>query len=217
MQVRDDGASCRIRIERGRWAADLAKGTCERPGAPENVWSNAAYALAGFAIYFHQQGRESGLLMAMAVALALGSWAYHRYKTVHANLLDHVGMMLLFGAYLVHSWFPSDARTVVLMAMACSGFGLAFVTVYVWPKLSLDLRVGILLGLGSVGSFVNGSPGWTAAALGVYLLSYGAWQLDVAAVPGKPARLVGYWGHGLWHIGTALAIALGVIAQRGGW
>lgn len=189
-------ASCTRLIARGGWSEDALLQRCRVPIGPRNTWSNAAYALAGGAVYAAAPSPETGVVMGMSVILAFGSGLYHAHKSTYFNDLDHAGMYAVFGALAVYGWW---ANATAMMGVAMLG---AWVGAFVRHRASLDTQVGVLLAIAMAGIAWRD---WREALviLGVYGIGYVVQRLDHAHSP-----LVRLWGHALWHVLTAIAIAL---------
>jgi len=58
-----------------------------------------------------------------------------------------------------------------------------------------------------VPAFLLGRPALAVLSLGLFAVAYGCWQLD------KRGRVLGLWGHAMWHTGTAVAIGVLYLAR----
>lgn len=196
---------CYARIQRGRWREDLALQRCSAPVGPRNTWSNVAYLLAGIAAYWYDRD-ATGIIMGVALAcLALGSGLYHALKTPATNKLDLVGMYFVFAALTMHAAAPDHARTA--LAMAGMAVLLAAVAVYLVPRTPLDVQMGLLLIFTAWPSAVYGDALLVFVAMVLFVEGYAAWHLD------RAGRLLGLWGHALWHVLTAAAIVTMYLAR----
>jgi len=198
--------SCADRQLRGGWLEGALADGCEFPIEPRNTWSNLAYPLAGWIFYFNHGSATAWALALALTALGVGSALYHGLKTRWANKLDLFGIYWVFGALLVHGMAPYAPATPWVMGVA--GFVLAALLVYAIPAVNLDLQVGILLGFSTIAACLNGSWQLALAALGVYLLGFGAWNIDKSH-----QTWLGLWGHAIWHVLTAIAVPLTFLAQ----
>ncbi|MGD9525041.1 MAG: hypothetical protein AB7P61_07600 [Gemmatimonadales bacterium] len=201
-------ADCAHLRARGGWSEDACLGRCSFPIGPRNTWSNAAYVLAGVVVVLLDRTLAGWVMAGSLVMLGLGSGLYHGFKTLWANRLDHVGMYLTFGALAVHASAPRHPVTPWLMLV--TGVALAVLLSYVIPRVSLDLQMGMLLWFSMIPAVLLGSASLALLSFGVFLAAYLCWQLD------KHRALLRLWGHALWHILTAAAIAMMYLAAKGG-
>lgn len=193
---------------RGGWAEDWARYTGDptrqrHPIGPRNTWSNLMYAVVGVLLASRFQDSQSAWMAMSLCILAVGSAAYHAFKTVAANRLDWIGMYAVFGALVGHAWWPAHTGT---MAMASAGI----VGLYAqrgWKN--ADWHMAVALGLAIIPLLRSGHwlPVWHVLLL--FGIGYAAWQADRRRMP-----FVGLWGHALWHVFTALAIGLLFASQH---
>ena len=87
--------------------------------------------------------------------------------------------------------------------MAAVGAAIAFA--FVFPG-NLMVRMGLLLALMSVRAFLLGAPLLAGVSFGLFAMAMGAWLVD------KKTEALGRWGHGMWHLLTAAAIAIMFVA-----
>ena len=202
--------SCDHLIRRGGWAEEALLGSCTPPIGPRNTWSNLAYvAVAAILLAFLGYTPQTAVVAFALTVLGIGSGLYHAYKTIWANRLDHVGMYLVFGALSVYGLLGRHPAAPMLMVV--TGILLAGLFTYTGIKASLDIQMGVLFYFTMLPAFVFGDAKLAGAALALFLLGFGAWQLDKRRSP-----WVGLWGHALWHILTAPAIGLMYLALYGG-
>jgi hypothetical protein len=196
--------SCETRQRRGNWFEDLLANRCEFPIGPLNTWSNLAYLVAA-AFVIRRPLELADLWMAISlVALGIGSFAYHGWKTLPANRLDLSGMYLVFGSLAVHGFDPANPLTAPLMAT--TGVLLAVLLAYVVPKVSIEIQMGMLLWFASIPVALAGDWSAIAQVFGLFVLAYAFWQAD-------QRHLTGRYGHAAWHVLTAPAIARLYLAQ----
>lgn len=146
--------------------------------------------------------------MALSLALlAFGSAAYHSIKTIPALRWDHAGMYATFAALVVHGIAPEHRLAPWIMAV---GAGVvAWIFAFDLAKsTNLNAMMGLLLVFAALPPILNQGDVLAWISLGVFALSYGAWVLDRAG-----GKIVGQWGHALWHFGTSVAITLLYVAQ----
>lgn len=201
--------SCNRRQMRGGWAEDAALKRCVFPIGPRNTASNLAYPIASGVVLWLDHRTTAAWVMAIALALlGLGSGLYHGLKVVWANNCDRAGMYLVFGSLVVHGIVPAHPATPWLMAG--TGLLLAASLVYAIPATNLDVQMGVLFWFAAIAAFLHGAVVLPVVSLLLFVVGYACWQLDKAR-----ASVVGLWGHALWHILTAGAIALLYLAQGG--
>jgi hypothetical protein len=201
-----DSATCARLQNRGGWAEDRALRRCGFPIGPRNTWSNAAYVAAGFALLWADRTPPTVVMCAALVMLGIGSGLYHGAKTKWANKLDHVGMYLVFGGLVAHGVDPAHPYTPALMLV--TGVLLAGLFSYTGIKVSLDIQMGLLLYLSSLPGVLLGNWAELAWGYGLFLTAFLAWHLDL-----RRSKLVGLWGHAVWHVLTALAIGAIYLSQ----
>ena len=196
--------SCDRLRRRGGWAEDALAQRCSFPIGPWNTWSNLAYFLAG-AWVVYQDASLSGWVMGWALGtLGMGSLLYHGYKSVEWNKLDRAGMYFVFGAMCIHA-LPAHPWTPWFMLG--TGLLLAVLFAYVLNNIDLDVQMGVLFYYSLVAGVMFGDRTGAMIAFAVFLLGFVCWQLD------KRTLWLGRFGHALWHILTALAIAVMYGAQ----
>lgn len=193
-----DAARCAHLRARGGWWEDAQSSRCAWPIAPINTWSNGAYILAGI-VTFALRPTGASLVMALALLyLGVGSALYHGTKRGWASKLDYQGMYVTFGALTIYAGLPEQPGTP--LAMGVAGALLAW---QVRDPAALHLVLGLLLGIILTFTFLGGAGLWALAGLATFGLAYGVWWMDLQRTFWLPR-----WGHGLWHVLTALALAL---------
>lgn len=197
---------CEKLRQRGGWAEDEALGRCFYPIGPRNTYSNIAYVVAAIWVGLARPGIHAALMGGALISLAYGSWRYHAEKTVTANLLDRMGMGLVFSVLACCALFAD--RSYFLILTACvTLLGTALFTL-VLPSKYVDVQVGIGLTIGLLGALWHGAIDAAVASMVLFLMAYGVWHLDKAK-----SRYIGLWGHAIWHVLTAAAIGQMFLAQ----
>lgn len=192
---------CNVLIDRGGWSEDWFRGSCTPPIGPRNTWSNLAYAAVGIALAWRYQDAASAWMAMALCVLAVGSGAYHAFKTVATNRMDWVGMYATFGALVGHGWAPNVMPLMVLLG---AGLVLRFMTR--WRR--ADWHMIAAGGLAALPVGLRGD-GWSLLpAVGLYAAAQICFWCD-------KQRVLRYWGHALWHVFAALAIGALFISQRG--
>jgi hypothetical protein len=202
-----DTADCDRRIARGQWGEDRLRNSCRWPVGPWNTASNLAYVVAGAVVYWQRPGAAAAVMALALVALGLGSAAYHAWKTLWANRLDHIGMYLVFGALPMYAMAPDHPATPWLMAT--TGIGLVVLFIYVSPQVSMDIQMALLFWFSGLPALLLGDTLLAATGIGCFVVSYAAWHLDR-----RPTPALGRYGHAVWHLGTAAGIPLLFLARK---
>lgn len=192
---------------------------CERLGPglwaePVNAVTNAAFFVAAWFLW-RDAGRqgatapESALLIALIVAIGVGSTVFHVLATAWAYWLDLVPILVFQITFL---W--SYARRVIgWPAAAAAAFAAAFLVVTLYSRqfpevlngsLTYAPAIVVLLALGAYHR-MSGRPGpWLlAAAAGVFTVSLCLRTVDAAVCPALPVGT-----HFLWHLLNALVLYL---------
>ena len=190
---------------RGHWAEDRLAGRCTFPIGPWNTWSNGAYLLSGGALIAKEQTSAAWVMGGSLIALGIGSGLYHGFKTLWANRLDWTGMYLVFGALAVHGMAPH--HPLIPWAMLLTGALLAALLAYVVPNVSLEIQMGVLVWFAALPVVLHGHGLLLIIPMSLLVIAYGAWHLDQRGWSGR-------WGHALWHVLTAFALALLFWAQQ---
>jgi len=215
--VRDGYRSCA-----GNWYEaelnDCKHGLRAIPQQPVNTYSNLAYVAAGFFPGF-LLGTPASYIFALAMLyLCIGSALYHATSTRWAGMMDVTAIYVVFSALAVCAvavLFPLPDWLAPVMMPVVAG-GVAYI---LSPRYHRNMRLIIGLFLGGTYATVllkmAISGDW---AFGLYLLvsllafalAYLFWSMDRARTFPFPR-----WGHGLWHILTALACTLVFFAIHG--
>lgn len=194
-----------VRACRGDWAEarlrDCEKGIAVTgiPVEPLNTYSNLAYLAAGWILYGVLGSRPALILAAAMSLLCLGSSMYHGTKTMWGFRLDHAGMYAVFGALALYSIAPDHSA--IPYVMLCGALVLAVGFAFVSPG-DLNARTGLLLALMSVRGFLLGTPRLAGISLSIFALAFAVWIID------KKTTVLSRFGHAIWHVCTAAAIAI---------
>ena len=198
--------SCAHLQNRGGWREDRDLRRCAWPIGPRNTYSNAAYAIAAAYLLVARPDARTLVLAIALLLLAVGSSLYHGLKTRWANNLDRAGMYAVFGALGAHASVAE--HPLAWLAMAVTGTLFAVLMVFVVANVSLDLQMGVLLYFTAVPAFMFGDRAMAAEAMGLFIVGFLCWHADRARL-----SFIGLWGHALWHLFTAAAIALMYLAR----
>lgn len=199
---------CEERQQGGGWWEDVLADRCSFPIAPVNTWTNAAYLLAGAFVMWQTRSWAGAVEAGSLAVLGIGSALYHGLKTRLAGVCDDVGMYLVFSTMTVYCIAPHNPWTPA--AMIIVGGALA-----AWRFVSEEADryqhalLGTFTGAVAMADALNGEPVKALGAMALLLIAYlVCWQMDKRRTFPLP-----HWGHGLWHILTAAAIALLFIAR----
>lgn len=198
---------------------------CERSTAafwaePLNAISNAAFIIAAFAIWWTLRSSRGvpasvGFTVPMAVAIGLGSFAFHTFATRFTQLLDIVPialfMLCFFAAYL--RWFYRLSWKGSLVGVTAFLAGTAVVIVFGWEAIpngsapyvpALVLLVGLTAVL-AASKVPERARYWKqfAAASAVFATGLTARTVDESVCGSFPTGL-----HFLWHMLDGLLVFL---------
>jgi len=190
-------------ICRGGWNEGEIRGcylgyeTTGIPVEPVNTYSNLAYIAAGWAVY-RLAGDGTALVFFVAMAfLSFGSALYHGMKTRWSARWDHGGMYATMAglAFYVLAAGHTYETEIVLVGSALSGLLLAWLL-----DGHLLARMALLLSMITVGVMTGGDAARGWQGLGFFAGALVVWLVD------KETGLLGRFGHGLWHVLTAVAL-----------
>jgi hypothetical protein len=198
----------------GWWEAKLNNcqaGLLIVPQQPVNTYTNVAYLAGGFFLMFKLQTLPSYVLGLASLYLCAGSALYHATSTRWAGSLDVSSMYAVFSALAVYSFSAliriSDPLTALLMFVAAA---LAAYFLRYYYHGTMEVKIGIFLvityALTLWSRYRNQATlfdGYLIASLVIFALAEIAWILDKAGKFPLPR-----WGHGVWHVLTAIAISI---------
>jgi predicted membrane channel-forming protein YqfA (hemolysin III family) len=185
-------------------------GLLRLPQQPVNTYSNIAYATGGLFLTFLLGTLPTYILSITALYLCVGSALYHATSTRWAGSLDVSSMYALFSALAAYAALTligglSDPLVALIMfavAVLC-GYFLRY-----RYRGNMSLKIGIFLVLTYVFTVWhlvrNGRSlvdGYLIVSLVLFAVAYVAWNID--KIKNCPFRR---WGHGIWHVLTAVAI-----------
>jgi len=194
---------------RGQWAEARLR-HCEGglavtgiPVEPFNAFSNLAYFAAAWMVYGTFESLPAAVLAAALTLLGVGSTMYHGTKAMWGARLDHAGMYAVFGALAIYSVAPPHPAVPWVMLAGAAAFAIGFSLV---APGDLNARMGLLLALLSIRGFLLQNGRYAGISLGLFVVAFAAWQID------KRTTILGRFGHAIWHLLTAGAIALMFVA-----
>lgn len=188
------------------------QGLKEIPQQPINTYTNLAYLAAG--VYVHvMTGTNASLVFAITMAyLAVGSSLFHATSTKWAGMIDVTAIYVVFAGTLVYaaSTLLDGTTWVYTPAVMFVGAGLASYFLSRRFKRRLNVVMAVFLGGSYAAVLINmwlehDTHAWRYV-LGSFLLfalAFLIWNLDKK----RTFPLKG-WGHGIWHVLTAIAAAL---------
>jgi hypothetical protein len=169
------------------------------PVEPVNTYTNLFYLVAGWVAY-RIIGTETALVFFCAMAfLCFGSALYHGVKTRWSARWDYGGMYAVMAGltfYVITAKHPYET-VIVLTGSILSGVILAW-----FLEGNLYARMGLLLAFITVGVMTHGNCALGWVSIGVFALAMVAWLVD------KNTKVFGHIGHGIWHLFTAVALAI---------
>jgi hypothetical protein len=194
---------------RGAWAEARLR-HCEGglavtgiPVEPFNTFSNLAYFAAAWFVYGTFGGFPAAVLAAALTLLGVGSALYHGTKAMWGARLDHAGMYAVFGALAIYSVAPPHPALPWVMLAGSAGFAIGFSLV---APGDLNARMGLLLALLSIRGFLLHNGRYAGLSLALFAVAFAVWILD------QRTTLLGRFGHAIWHLLSAGAIALMFVA-----
>ena len=190
---------------RGGWNEAEMNG-CEQgyattgmPVEPVNTYTNLAYLAAGWVAFRSLGGGTAFVFLICMTFLCFGSAIYHGVKTRWSARWDHGGMYAVVAGlafYVIVVGHPSETW-LVLAGAALSGLVLAW-----FLDGNLMARMALLLALIAAGVLTRGNALYGWISLGFFFVAIVVWILD------KRWGTLGRFGHGLWHLFTAAALAV---------
>lgn len=173
------------------------------PVEPINTYSNLAYLVAGWMVFRHVGGGSAIVFCCAMAFLCFGSALYHGIKARWSARWDHGGMYAVVAGltfYVIvagHAWevwivLAGSVMSGVVLAWLLDGF--------------LLTRVGILMALITAGVMTSGDVTLGLYSLGFFALAMVIWIID------KNTTAFGRVGHGIWHVFTAVGLALMFVA-----
>jgi hypothetical protein len=190
---------------RGNWAEARLR-HCERglavtgiPVEPFNTFSNLAYFAAAWVLVRTFGTMPATVLAASLTLLGIGSALYHGTKSKWGARLDHAGMYAVFGALAIYCVSPPHPLASYVMLGGAAAFAIGFALV---APGDLNARMGLLLGLVSIRGFLLGRTHLSLIGLGLFAVAFIVWWVD------QRSTLLNRFGHAIWHVCTAAAIAV---------
>lgn len=208
--VRDDYRKCA-----GNWyeaeVCSCSDGLSSIPQQPINTYTNLAYVAAGFFPVFCLGTPASYAFAVTMLYLCVGSALYHATSTRWAGMMDVVAIYVVFSALAMYAAAEllSLPEWLAPFIMFVVGGTVAYL---LSPRYHKNMRLIIGLFLGGTYALVlldmalssDWLPGlYLLSSLISFALAYAFWSMDRARTFPFPR-----WGHGLWHILTALASIL---------
>jgi len=169
------------------------------PVEPFNTFSNLAYFAAAWIVYSTFGNLPAAVLAASLTLLGAGSAMYHGTKAMWGARLDHAGMYAVFGCLAIYCVAPAHPAMPYVMLAGAAVFAIGFALV---APGDLNARMGILLALMSIRGFLLSHTLLSAVSLGLFAVAFAAWLLD------QRTTVLSRFGHALWHVFTAAAIAV---------
>lgn len=168
-----------------------------------NVLSNGAYAAAGIWLAVRLATPSAWAFAAAMTGLGIGSGVYHWHRSPATQRLDWAGMALVFGTLATIAANPTGPAGWAI------GIGVA-------------VAVGLIYGLDAVGHDAVLGIGLVLCALPPFWRGLTPALIAVAALVAFVAAKAFHnadrhsgieWGHGAWHLLTAIALGLLFLAN----
>jgi predicted membrane channel-forming protein YqfA (hemolysin III family) len=211
----------------GNWheeeLADCKTGLHKVPQQPINTYSNLAYLAAGVLVHFHLDTNPSFVFAVTMTYLAIGSALYHATSTRWAGMLDVTGIYTVYTAiavYAVATLFMGQWTYTPVVMFVVAGVLATVLSRVGKPKkprpaerksgdrmrkviaISLGTAyVCVLIRMARTGDWDDWQP--LVGSLVAFVIAYASWGLDR-----KRKFPITPWGHGVWHVLTAVASAL---------
>jgi hypothetical protein len=189
---------------------------CAWVAEPSNTWSSIGYVMVGvWLMITHARPARDARLWAVAAAellIGLGSIAFHATGSFAGELVDQAGMFML--SCLILSFAAGKARglsasrTAGLYAAMTIGSTLSLLVVRPLgiPLFAVQLVAGLGWEVAQWRRAADKAPyRWLFAGIGVFLVSFVIWALDIGKVLCRPDNHV-VTGHAVWHVLNALSI-----------
>ena len=198
----------------GWWEAELNQcgtGLGMVPQQPVNTYTNVLYLTGGLFLAFYLNTLASYVFFITSFYLCTGSALYHSTSTRWGGSLDVSAMYAVFSALTIYAaslhFNLEDSAVALIMFVVAVLAGYLLRYKY---KGNMSLKIGIFLVLTYflVGwSLLNNNrsllDGYLVTSFALFAVAYGIWNLDKIRI--FPIKR---WGHGLWHILTAVAISM---------
>jgi hypothetical protein len=189
---------------------------CAWVAEPSNAWSSVAYVILGIwlMITLARRARDARLwaVAAAELLIGLGSFAFHGTGSFAGELIDQAGMFML--SCLILSFAAgkarglSDARTAQLYvgSTVASTLSLLVVRPLGIPLFAVQLTAGLGWEVAQWRRAADKTPyRWLFAGIGVFLVSFVIWTLDITRVACRPDNHL-VTGHAIWHVLNAISI-----------
>jgi hypothetical protein len=204
----------------GEWQEALLNechlGLARVPQQPVNTYTNLAYVAAGVLVGLLFDTGPAQVFMVSMTFLGLGSALYHGLSVRWAGHLDVLAIYWVFLGLLLYAagrLAGTDPTLTSAGMFVFAGLFASFLRLF-RKDWSMNLKIGLMLGpvlvLELVYVWLNGTPGGNlriGIAFALFATAFLVWVLDRKRWF-RPRR----WGHGIWHLFTAAAIALLFVA-----
>ena len=198
----------------GWWEAELnqcASGLLMVPQQPVNTYTNIAYLTGGLFLMFELNTLPAFVFFITTLYLCAGSCLYHATSTRWGGSLDVSAMYALFSSLTVYA-----ASTLISLEDSLVALIMFVVAVLIGWLLRFKYKGNMVLKIGLFIVLIYSFLIWSMlqhnmSLLNVYLISsfvlyviaFIIWILDK-----KRIFPIKRWGHGLWHLLTAVAISM---------
>lgn len=177
------------------------------PVTPWNTWSNLAYPLAGFTHFALQPSWPAFALALWQTGLGYGSYRYHAKPSAFTNRLDWTPMYGVQGFLATVAWFPAEPWIALSASILAALLALFFVWRFKKVFKRFDWHMGVLFLLAFIPAYLWGDRSAALWSAGLFAAAFGLWQME------RHQMFDG--GHGWWHVLTAIAQSLLLVARTG--
>lgn len=118
--------------------------------------------------------------------------------------MDWAGMYSTMTVLVMHGIRP-DAPGGFLAGFTVGAVG---AMLFAFHVKHFDALMGALFLAAAIPPYVRGAHGPVILSVVLFAVAFIAWQCD------KKRKFVGLWGHAIWHVATAAAMAALFVAQR---
>jgi predicted membrane channel-forming protein YqfA (hemolysin III family) len=201
---------------RGGWHEaylnDCKDGLLKIPQQPVNTYTNLAYLAAGLYVDMRLDSAASLVFVLTMTYLCIGSSLYHATSTQWGGMLDVTAIYAVFSSTMVYALAAlvgcAEAPLVPALMFVVAGLAAYFLSARFRRHMEVVIGIFLICTYLSVLGRMAVTESWSgwplvATSFALFALAYWFWNLDRAkAFPLKR------WGHGFWHLLTAVAAAL---------
>lgn len=198
----------------GWWEEKLnncEQGLTRVPQQPVNTYTNIAYLSGGLFMVFQFNSPPALVFFITSFYLCVGSSLYHGFSTRWGGSIDVSAMYGHFSALAAYSLSVliglEDTLAALIMFLVALTMGYLLRFKY---KGNVHFKIGIFIVLTYgflIWAFLKNNmsflDGYLIGSFAIFLLAYLVWIMDL-----REKFPIKRWGHGLWHIFTAVALSI---------